>query len=585
MTLLDWAVLAGALATIVGYGVWRTREAVSSANYLGGERHDRWHTIGLSVMATQASAITFLSTPGQAYEHGMGFVQFYFGLPLAMIVLSAVVVPRYYRLRVQTAYEFLEQRFDLKVRQLAAFLFLVQRGLSAGVTLYAPAIILSKVLGWSLDLTVVATGGVVILYTVSGGSRAVSQTQKLQILVMMGGFAAIFAWLLWALPPQVSLSDALHIAGAMGNMEAVDFSFDPASRYTLWSGLAGGFFLAMAYFGTDQSQVQRYLSGRSLTDSRLGLLFNGLFKVPMQFFILLVGILVLVLHQFDRPPLFFNQAEWDRVQQTTRANEARRLEAAHAQIFQHKRQAALDLESALATADAPRRESARARLRQGAEEARLLRRQASALVAAALPRSEPIDTDYIFLAVVVDRLPRGLIGLLLAVILCAAMSSSSAELSALSSTTVVDFYRRSFRRGRSDRHYLTIARVFTVSWGILALAFAVYAALIDNLIQAVNILGSLFYGTILGMFLLAFSTRSLRAGSVFTGALLSEAVVIACFVWTELGFLWFNVIGCGLVIAFSNIIDVLRPRRSAPLHGERRDPHTNVSQKPPFEPA
>jgi SSS family solute:Na+ symporter len=565
MTPSDWIVLIGTLGIIVAYGAWRTRGPTSSQGFLGGGNHDRWHTVGLSVMATQASAITFLSTPGQAYEDGLRFVQFYFGLPLAMVVLSVVVVPRYYRLRVVTAYEFLEQRFDLKTRQLAALLFLVQRGLSAGITLYAPAIILTTVLGWSLNLTIVATGGLVILYTVSGGARAVSQTQKIQILVMIGGIALIFLWLVRALPPQVSFSDALHIAGAMGKMNAVDFSFDVDTRYTFWSGLAGGFFLAMAYFGTDQSQVQRYLSGRSVTDSRLGLLFNGLFKIPMQFFILLVGIIVLVLHQFERPPLFFNQAAWGRVHQTTQAFEARRLEAAHAQTFERKRQAVLQLEAALATENAAREQQARAALLDSAAASQVLRREAAALVGKALPGAETRDTDYIFISFVLDHLPRGLIGLLLAVILCAAMSSSSAELSALSSTTVVDFYRRSVRPGASDRHYLVAARAFIVLWGLLALAFAAYASLIDNLIQAVNILASLFYGTILGIFLLALFTKRIRGGPVFLSALLSEAVVIACFALTDLGFLWFNVIGCALVVGLAALIDVAWPAsRAAP---------------------
>ena len=559
MTPFDWIVLTGTLAIIVAYGTWRTRGPASSQGFLGGGKQDRWHTVGLSVMATQASAITFLSTPGQAYEDGLRFVQFYFGLPLAMVVLSAVVVPRYYQLRVVTAYEFLEQRFDLKTRQLAAFLFLLQRGLSAGITLYAPAIILTTVLGWSLNLTIVATGGLVILYTVSGGARAVSQTQKVQILVMMGGLALIFVWLLRALPPRVSFSDALHIAGAMGKMNAVDFSFDLESRYTFWSGLAGGFFLAMAYFGTDQSQVQRYLSGRSVTDSRLGLLFNGLFKIPMQFFILLVGIIVLVLHQFERPPLFFNQVDWGRVHQTAHAPEAIRLETAHAEIFERKRQAVLELQAALGTDNAPREETARAALRGTAGEAQVLRREAAALVRVALPNAEPRDTDYIFIGFVLDHLPQGLLGILLAIILCAAMSSSSAELSALSSTTVVDFYRRSLRPGASDRHYLAAARAFTVMWGLLALAFAAFASLVDNLIQAVNILASLFYGTILGIFLLAFFTRRIRSGSVFFAALLSEAAVIACFALTDLGFLWFTVIGCALVVGLAGVIDFTRP--------------------------
>jgi Na+/proline symporter len=563
MRALDWVVLAGTLLFIAVYGIWKTRGSSTSADYFRGGNQDRWLTIGLSVMATQASAITFLSTPGQAYEDGMRFVQFYFGLPLAMVILSAVVVPRYYQLKVFTAYEFLENRFDLKTRRLAAFLFLVSRGLAAGITLYAPSIILSKVLGWSLDLTNVAMGGLVILYTVGGGTKAVSETQKQQMVVMMGGLVVAFLWVVWNLPPLVSFGDALHIAGAMGKMNAVDFSFDPNTRYTFWSGITGGLFVALSYFGTDQSQVQRYLSGKSITESRLGLLFNGLFKVPMQFLILLTGIMVFVFHQFERPPLFFNDVEWRRIDGTVHEPEKRRLEQEHEVAFSHKLRAVANYDAALASGDAARLAESKAILQERAATSAALRQQARALVAKAVPGAETRDADYVFLTFVLEKLPAGLIGLLLAVILCAAMSSSSSELAALGSTTVVDFYRRSWRPGQTDRHYLWAARLMTVLWGGVALAFATFASLIDNLIQAVNIVGSLFYGTILGVFLVGFFTRRIRGTPVFLAALVSEAVVIGCFMFSDIGFLWYNVIACALVFAVAALLDRALPRTPA----------------------
>jgi solute:Na+ symporter, SSS family len=560
VTGIDWFILTGTLAFIVIYGILKTAGHSGSESYLRGGSQDRWHTIGLSVMATQASAITFLSTPGQAYQDGMGFVQLYFGLPIAMVILSAVVVPRYYRLRVFTAYEFLESRFDLKTRQLAAFLFLIQRGLAAGITIYAPSIILSKVLGWSLDLTNVVVGGLVIVYTVAGGTKAVSQTQKHQMVVMMGGVAVAFAWVLRRLPPSVSFTDSLSIAGAMGRMNVVDLGFDVNSRYNLWSGVLGGLFLAMSYFGTDQSQVQRYLSGRSIAESRLGLLFNGLFKVPMQFLILLTGLMVLVFHQFEKPPIFFNEAEWKRVAATSHAGEALRLEEAHDQAFERKRQAALVLDAALATDDPAQQEAAKVVFRQAAEASGAIHSRARALVGEALPGAETQDADYVFLSFILEWLPSGLVGLLLAVILCAAMSSSAGELAALGTTSVVDFYRRSVRKDANDRHYLRAARIFTALWGAVAVAFATFASLVDNLIQAVNIVGSLFYGTILGVFLTAFFTRRIGGTAVFVAALLSESAVIACSLLTDLGFLWWNVVGCGLVWLFAVMIQLLFPR-------------------------
>jgi solute:Na+ symporter, SSS family len=563
MSALDWVVLFGTLGTIVGYGLWKTRARVDMAGYLHGGYRDDWRTIGLSVMATQASAITFLSTPGQAYADGMRFVQFYFGLPLAMIVLSVAFVPRFYQLRVFTAYEYLEGRFDLKTRQLAALLFLLQRGLSAGITIYAPAIILSKVLGWSLDWTCLVIGAVVILYTVAGGTRAVSQTQKQQMIVMLGGMAVAAVIIVMRLPPNLTFGRAVRLAGVLGKMNVIDFSVSPGNRYTFWSGLTGGFFLAMSYFGTDQSQVQRYLSGRSITQSRLGLLFNGLFKVPMQALILFVGVLVFVFYQFNASPLFFNESELARVHATPRAGELRAFEAAHDQAFERKRRAIAALEASLDTGAPAGIAAAEARVRAAAAEDDEVRARTVRLIAEAVPRAETKDADYVFITFVVNNLPRGLIGLLLAVILCAAMSSTASELSALGQCTLVDFYKRRWRPGRSDAHYLRAAMLFTAVWGALAVAFALGASLLDNLIQAVNILGSLFYGTILGIFLMAFFARRVRATPVFVAAIASEAFVIAVWLGTSVGFLWFNVLGCMAVVGLGFALDAAMPRPPA----------------------
>ena len=558
MSALDWAVLFGTLAAIVLYGIWKTRGPSSMTDYVHGGYRDRWLTIGLGVMATQASAITFLSMPGQAYEDGMRFLQFYFGLPIAMVILSVAFIPRFYRLRVLTAYEYLEGRFDLKTRQLAAFLFLLQRGLSAGITIYAPAIVLSKVLGWPLNLTCVVIGGLVILYTVAGGTRAVSQTQRHQMVVMLGGMVVAFVVIVHRLPADLSFRHAVSLAGTLGKMNVVDFSPSLGNRYTFWSGLAGGGFLAMAYFGTDQSQVQRYLSGKSVTESRLGLLFNGLLKVPMQFLILFVGVMVFVFYQFNQPPLFFNESELARVAQTSRAPEMQALEAEHRVAFARKRVEVMHLAAALDAGDAPAIVDARSRVRAAAAGAEAIREKARTLIAAAVPRPEIHDGDYVFLSFVMANLPRGLIGLLLAVILCAAMSSTASELTALGGCTVVDFYRRSFRQDATDAHYLRVAKIATGIWGLLAVAFAGFASLVDNLIQAVNILGSLFYGTILGIFLAAFFFRRLRATPVFVAAIVSELLVVSLWLGTKIGFLWFNVIGCGAVLILSSLLSVGR---------------------------
>jgi len=569
MSALDWLVLFGTLGIIIGYGVWKTRGPSDMAVYLHGGYRDHWLTVGLAVMATQASAITFLSLPGQAYEDGLRFIQFYFGLPLAMVVLSIVFVPRFYRLRALTAYEVLEKRFDLKTRQLTAFLFLLQRGLSAGITIYAPAIVLSKVLGWSLNLTCLVIGSLVTFYTVVGGTRAVSQTQKYQMAVMLGGMVVAFFVVVRRLPADLTFGHALAVAGTFGKMNAVDFAGGLGSRYTVWSGLLGGGFLAMSYFGTDQSQVQRYLSGRSVTETRLGLLFNGLLKIPMQLLILFVGVMVFVYYQFNAPPLFFNESELARVAKTPQASELASLEVEHRAAFTRKRTEVAALVAALGSGASQASQeasvsAARARVQAAAADADAIRARTRALIGHALPRAETKDGDYVFISFVMANFPRGLIGLLIAVILCAAMSSTASELTALGGCTVVDFYRRSLRPDASDAHYLRVAKVATFGWGVLAVVFAASASLIDNLIQAVNILGSLFYGTILGIFLAAFFAARLRATPVFIAALISEALVIGLWLATDIGFLWFNVIGCAAVMLLATVLNAVVRNPSLP---------------------
>ncbi|MCC9138565.1 sodium:solute symporter [Pontibacter silvestris] len=563
MSLLDWVVLFGTLGFIVLYGIWKTRGSKDIEGYLRGDNSMKWWTIGLSTMATQASAITFLSTPGQAYEDGMRFVQFYFGLPVAMVIISITVIPIFYRLKVYTAYEFLENRFDLKTRTLAALLFLVQRGLAAGITIYAPAIILSTILGWNLTITTLIIGVLVIIYTVSGGTKAVSVTQKQQMAVMMGGMLAAGFMVVSFLPEHVGFGDAVAVAGKMGRMNVVDFSFNWDDRYNFWSGMTGGLFLALSYFGTDQSQVARYLGGKSIAESRLGLLSNGLLKIPMQFIILFIGVMVFVFYQFNQPPVFFNDAAQKKVYASAYAGEMHELEKQHATLFEQKQKAVEGLITALKADNDVAVRAAQSEI-AGIEEAdQNVRNEVKGLVSKAMPGTETKDTDYVFISFVMKYLPTGLVGLLLAVIFSAAMSSSASELNALASTTVVDIYRRNVRKGDSDKHYLNASKLFTVGWGVTAILFAMFASLFDNLIEAVNIVGSIFYGTILGIFLVAFYLKSIKGNAVFIAAVLAEAVVLYCFYSTEIAFLWFNVIGCGLVIFFGYILQLLLPSKPA----------------------
>lgn len=561
MSALDWFVLVGTIATIVAYGAWKTRGAQDIQSYLKGGNELKWPTIGLSVMATQASAITFLSTPGLAYEDGMRFVQFYFGLPLAMVVICAVFIPIYYRLNVFTAYEYLEFRFDARVRYLGATLFLVQRGLAAGITIYAPAIILSTLMGWPLQGTILAIGIAVILYTVSGGTKAVSQTQKHQMIVMMSGMIVAAVVIGVQLSETISLPHAVKVAGALGRMNIVDFKFDFNDRYNFWSGITGGFFLALSYFGTDQSQVQRYLTGRSATESRLGLLFNGLFKIPMQALILFIGVLVFVFYVFVQPPIFFNGPALEAARASARGSEIVALEERFAEAHQARKAAAHRYVESL---EAGREDAkAKADLREADQRMASQQRALKAVLVEAVPDAETKDGDYVFVSFVLEYLPSGLIGLLIAVIMSAAMSSTASELNALGSTTVIDLYRRRFVPNASAQHSLTASKVFTALWGLVALGFASFASLLDNLIEAVNILGSIFYGTVLGLFLVAFFLKRVTATPVLVGAAIAQATVVFLFFESSIGYLWYNVIGCGIVLVASALVQALLGTRKA----------------------
>ena len=554
MSWIDYVVLISTLLAIVLYGYWRTRRDRDLGRYLKGDETIRWGTIGLSVMATQASAITFLSTPGQAYESGMGFVQNYFGLPFAIILICAVFIPIYHRLKVVTSYEYLGQRFDQNTRLLGAFLFLVQRGLAAGITLYAPSIIVSTILGWNLQATILIVGSFVVLYTATGGTKAVSITQRWQMAVIWCGMFTAFGMILYRLPAGISFFDATSIAGNMGKLNAVDFTFDLTQRYNFWSGLLGGFFLSLSYFGTDQSQVQRYLAGGKVAGSRFGLLFNAVLKIPMQFFILFTGVMVFVFFQFEKPPMFFNQPAYQRAQQSGDAEALGALQARYDGVFAQKQTALAALNTAQDSNAAEAVATAKADVTRTQDEIQKIRGEVKQVLKARDPELETKDSDYVFITFVLNYLPHGLVGLLLAVVFCAAMSSTAAELNALGSTTEVDFYRVLFRREASEGHYLIAAKLLTAGWGVVAISFALFADLVENLIEAVNILGSIFYGTILGLFLAAFFIRFVRGTAVFFAAVMSQTLVLVLFKTTNIGYLWYNLIGCAAVCLFSVIL-------------------------------
>ncbi len=548
MQQLDWIVLICTLLFIVLYGVWKTRGSKNVDDFIKGGSQSKWWTIGLSVMATQASAITFLSTPGQAFHDGMGFVQFYFGLPIAMVIICLVFIPIYHRLKVYTAYEYLETRFDLKTRSLAAILFLIQRGLAAGITIFAPAIILSAVLGWDLITLNISIGILVIIYTVSGGTKAVSVTQKHQMAVIFAGMFVAFYLILSYLPEDITFTKALGIAGASGKMDILDFSFDLNNRYTVWTGLIGGTFLMLSYFGTDQSQVQRYLSGKSVKEMQLGLLFNGFLKVPMQFFILLVGVMVFVFYQFNPTPLNFNPEAKKAVENSTFASQYQELENTHKVIEDEKQ--ILQLQVASNSTNTSNSE----RIKQLEAIDKKLRIEAKTIISEADEGIETNDKDYVFIHFILNNLPRGLIGLLLAVILSAAMSSTASELNALGSTTAIDLYKRNVKGEKSDRHFVNASKWFTLLWGIIAILVASFANLFDNLIQLVNIIGSIFYGNVLGIFLLAFFIKYVKSNAVFTAAIITQAIVIVGWYYDWMPYLWLNLFGCALVMGIAILI-------------------------------
>jgi len=548
MQQLDWIVLTVTLLFIVLYGSWKTRGSKNVEDFIKGGNQSKWWTIGLSVMATQASAITFLSTPGQAFHDGMGFVQFYFGLPIAMVIICLVFIPIYHRLKVYTAYEYLETRFDLKTRSLAAILFLVQRGLAAGITIFAPAIILSAVLGWDLVTLNIIIGILVIIYTVSGGTKAVSVTQKHQMAVIFAGMFVAFYLILSYLPEDITFTKALEIAGASGKMDILDFSFDLDNRYTFWSGIIGGSFLALSYFGTDQSQVQRYLSGKSVKEMQLGLLFNGFLKVPMQFFILLVGIMVFVFYQFNSTPLNFNPEAKKAVENTEFARQYQELENTHKIVEDEKR--VLQLQVASNSTNTLNGE----RIKHLESIDKKLRVEAKTIISEADKDVETNDKDYVFIHFILNNLPRGLIGLLLAVILSAAMSSTASELNALASTTAIDLYKRNVTSEKSDRHYVNATKWFTLLWGVMAILVASVANLFENLIELVNIIGSIFYGNVLGIFLLAFFIKYVKSNAVFIAAIITQIIVIIGWYYDWMPYLWLNLFGCALVMAIAILI-------------------------------
>ncbi len=555
MQTIDWIVLIGTLLFIVLYGTWKTRGSQNVQDYIRGGNQAKWWTVGLSVMATQASAITFLSTPGQAFHSGMGFVQFYFGLPIAMVIICMVFIPLYHKLNVYTAYEYLESRFDLKTRSLTAILFLIQRGLAAGITIFAPAIILSAVLGWNLTKLNIIIGILVIIYTVSGGTKAVNVTQKQQMAIIFTGMFIAFFLIISYLPEGITFSKALDIAGASGKMEVLDFSFNLDNRYTFWSGIIGGSFLALSYFGTDQSQVQRYLSGKSVKESQLGLLFNGLLKVPMQFFILLVGVMVFVFYQFNPAPINFNPKAKEVIQNSEFTEEYKALETQLIKIQNEKKEV---INRSFISNNKPKLsdETLKNLKILNASEVNI-RKTAKTLIEKVDPIVETNDKDYVFIHFILNNLPRGLIGLLLAVILSAAMSSTASELNALASTTVVDLYKRNIKVEKTEKYYVNASKLFTLAWGVLAILVACFADLFDNLIQLVNIIGSIFYGNVLGIFLLAFFIKFVHSNATFVAAIITQAIVIIGWYYDWMPYLWLNLFGCSLVVIIAMILQLI----------------------------
>jgi len=555
--------MCGFLTFVVIYGVWKTRKTKDLNDYILTSKTTPWYIVAISIMATQASAITFLSTPGQAYVDGMRFIQFYIGLPIAMVILSITAVPLYHKLNVYTAYEYLEHRFDLKNRILGSVLFLIQRGLAAGFTIFAPSLIISLILNWDINITIVLVGVLVIIYTTVGGTIAVNKTHIQQMAIIFIGMIAAFITIIYMLPENVSFFNAAVIAGKMGKLNTIDFSFNFDDRYTFWSGLIGGTFLMLSYFGTDQSQVQRYLGGSSITQSRLGLqnMMNGIVKIPMQVFILFTGVMVFVFYQFITPPLFFNPAGIKLVENSIFANEYHSMNEKYKELSSQKSQELNLMLDAINKNDAEQEKLSLAKVENAQSSMSNLRSEYQDLMKKENQKADTNDTNYIFLSFVTNYLPIGLIGLVLAAIFSASMSSTSAELNALASTTVIDIYKRVFKRDATDHHYVFVSKISTVLWGVYAIGFALFANKLGSLIEAVNILGSIFYGTILGIFLVAFYFKKVKGTPTFIAAIVAEITVLCCFFFTGIPFLWFNVIGCVLVVVTAILINQTKVER------------------------
>ena len=553
MQLLDWIILCSTLLLIVAYGTLKTRGAKNSVEYIKGGNEAKWWTVGLSVMATQASAITFLSTPGQAFNDGMGFVQFYFGLPIAIIIICMVFIPIYHKLKVFTAYEYLESRFDLKTRTLTSVLFLIQRSLAAGITIFAPAIILSSVLGWDLTTLNIIIGLLVIIYTVSGGTKAVNYTQKYQMGVIFTGLIITFLIIIYSLPENVTFGKAIELAGANDKMKILDFSFDLENRYTVWSGILGGTFLMLSYFGTDQSQVQRYLSGKSLKEMQMGMIFNGILKIPMQLFILFIGVMVFIFYQFNPSPLNFNPQAEITISSSEKANEYSKLEKSLDNVYFLKSKATNDF------LDNKNKAKSLLEIKELNQKEKEIRDKAKKIINEvsnnSLNRIESNDKDYVFISFILNNLPKGLIGLLIAVILSAAMSSTASELNALATTTTIDLYNRNKKNKSSEIETVNTTKIFTVFWGLFAIGIACVAYLADNLIQLVNIIGSLFYGNVLGIFLIAFFIKYIKSNAVFYAAIITQLIVLSVWYNDYMPYLWLNVLGVFTVIIVSYLIE------------------------------
>lgn len=555
MSLVDWLVLSFFMVGIVLYGIWKGKGSNSVKSYFATDKKTKWYAIGLSIMATQASAITFLSAPGQAFTDGMRFIQFYFGLPIAMIVIAAFFIPIYKKLNILTAYEYLGKRFDNKTRMLGAILFLTQRGLAAGFTIYAPALVLSSILGWNIYITNLIIGLLVIVYTVFGGTKAVAHTHKLQMIIILSGMALAGVLVVMKLPSLIGFSEALDVAGKMGKLNIVDWNFDPSSKYNVWSGLLGGLFLALSYFGTDQSQVQRYIGDQSVSESRIGLLFNGAVKIPMQFFILLIGALVFVFYQFNAPPIYFNQTALNNTKTVLVSDSLMQLESAYNEVNEVKESALINYINFKATGDDHGAEESLAYAKKYQSDADSLKREAVGIINRNAPGSESNDVNYVFLQFVLDNFPVGIIGLLIACILFASMSSTSGELNALASTTMVDIYRKNVKPNASEKHYLNMSKWFTALWGVYAILFAFFAGELGSLIEAVNILGSLFYGTILGIFLVGFFMKRVSGTAVFVAAALSEIVICVIYFNELIAYLWLPLVGSLLVVSVAFLLE------------------------------